>query len=192
MAESSLKIQKEEDPNEEPQEGSQPDSGCRHADRHDGGRRQRCELQRFPRSRRNREQGCGLTDIASNWAYGYINYCIGVATNDDQNVILPNVSNEDISSDYLKNSGVAVDNNTAPGFDNLYDFILDSDGCVIAICPAEEQVTNYALVLEPAWSQNAMTRLVPVIFSWKRISAPCCRSMSSCRSSFWPVVDTRV
>ena len=51
-------------------------------------------------------------------------------------MILPNVSNEDISSDYLKNSGVAVDNNTAPGFDNLYDFILDSDGCVIAICPA--------------------------------------------------------
>ena len=45
-----------------------------------------------------------------------------------------------------------------PGFDTAYDFILDSNGYVIAIRPAEEQVTNYALVIESAWSQNALTR----------------------------------
>ena len=45
-----------------------------------------------------------------------------------------------------------------PGFDTAYDFILDSNGYVIAIRPAEEVVTNYALVIESAWSQNALTR----------------------------------
>ena len=45
-----------------------------------------------------------------------------------------------------------------PGFDDLYDFILDSNGYVIAIRPAEEKVTNYALVLESAWTQNALTK----------------------------------
>ena len=45
-----------------------------------------------------------------------------------------------------------------PGFDTEYDFILDSNGYVIAIRPAEETVTNYALVLESAWTQNALTR----------------------------------
>ena len=45
-----------------------------------------------------------------------------------------------------------------PGFDTAYDFILDSNGYVIAIRPAEETVTNYALVLESAWTQNALTR----------------------------------
>ena len=45
-----------------------------------------------------------------------------------------------------------------PGFDTAYDFILDSNGYVIAIRPAEETVTNCALVLESAWTQNALTR----------------------------------
>ena len=45
-----------------------------------------------------------------------------------------------------------------PGFDTAYDFILDSNGYVIAIRPAEETVTNYALVLNSAWTQNALTR----------------------------------
>ena len=47
---------------------------------------------------------------------------------------------------------------TLPGFDTEYDFILDSNGFVVAIRPAEEVVTNYALVLGSAWTQNALTR----------------------------------
>ena len=45
-----------------------------------------------------------------------------------------------------------------PGFDTEYDFILDSNGYVIAIRPAEEVVTNYALVIESAWTQNSLTK----------------------------------
>ena len=44
------------------------------------------------------------------------------------------------------------------GFDTLYDFILDSAGYVVAVRPAEEVVTNYALVLNSAWTMNALTR----------------------------------
>ena len=44
------------------------------------------------------------------------------------------------------------------GFDTTYDFILDSNGYVVAVRPAEEVVTNYALVLDSAWTQNALTR----------------------------------
>ena len=43
-----------------------------------------------------------------------------------------------------------------PGFDTEYDFILDSNGYVVAVRPAEETVTNYALVLDSAWTQNAL------------------------------------
>ena len=43
-----------------------------------------------------------------------------------------------------------------PGFDDAYDFILDSHGYVVAIRPAEDIVTNYALVLDSAWTQNAL------------------------------------
>ena len=46
----------------------------------------------------------------------------------------------------------------APGFDISYDFILDSNGYIVAFRPAEEVVTNYALVLDSAWTQNALTR----------------------------------
>ena len=45
---------------------------------------------------------------------------------------------------------------TLPGFDTEYDFILDSNGYVVAVRPAEETVTNYALVLDSAWTQNAL------------------------------------
>ena len=45
-----------------------------------------------------------------------------------------------------------------PGFDTVYDFILDSNGFVVAVRPAEEVETNYALVLDSAWTQNALTR----------------------------------
>ena len=45
---------------------------------------------------------------------------------------------------------------TNPGFTTKYDFILDSNGFVSAIRPAEETVTNYALVLDSAWTQNAL------------------------------------
>ena len=44
-----------------------------------------------------------------------------------------------------------------PGFDDVFDFILDSNGYVIAIRPTEEQVTNYGLVIGSAWTQNALT-----------------------------------
>ena len=48
--------------------------------------------------------------------------------------------------------------NSEPGFDDAYDFILDSNGYVVAIRPAEEIVTNYGLVIESAWTQNALTK----------------------------------
>ncbi len=44
------------------------------------------------------------------------------------------------------------------GFDTLYDFILDSHGYIVAFRPAEDVVTNYALVLDSAWTQNALER----------------------------------
>ena len=45
------------------------------------------------------------------------------------------------------------------GFDTEYDFILDSTGkYVVAVRPAEEVVTNYALVLGSAWTQNALEK----------------------------------
>ena len=48
--------------------------------------------------------------------------------------------------------------NKEPGFDDEYDFILDSNGYVVAIRPAEEIVTNYALVLDSAWTLNGLRR----------------------------------
>ena len=45
-----------------------------------------------------------------------------------------------------------------PGFDTEYDFILDSNGYLVAVRPAEEVVTNFALVLDSAWTQNALRR----------------------------------
>ncbi len=42
-------------------------------------------------------------------------------------------------------------------FSDTYDFILDSTGkYVVAVRPAEEVVTNYALVIGSAWTQNAL------------------------------------
>ena len=46
----------------------------------------------------------------------------------------------------------------APGFDTLFDFILDSHGFIVAIRPAEEVEVNYALVLDSAWTLNALRR----------------------------------
>ena len=66
----------------------------------------------------------------------------------------------DVASDVdvdVENFEIADARNN-PGFDDLYDFILDSNGFVVAIRPAEEVVTNYALVLDSAWTQNALTR----------------------------------
>ena len=45
-----------------------------------------------------------------------------------------------------------------PGFDTEYDFILDSNGFVVAVRPAEEVEVNYALVLDSAWTQNALRK----------------------------------
>ena len=44
------------------------------------------------------------------------------------------------------------------GFDTTYDFILDSNGYIVAFRPAEDVVTNYALVLDSAWTQNALEK----------------------------------
>ena len=45
------------------------------------------------------------------------------------------------------------------GFDDEYDFILDSTGkYIVAFRPTEEVVTNYALVLDSAWTQNALVK----------------------------------
>ena len=46
----------------------------------------------------------------------------------------------------------------APGFDTAFDFFLDSNGFIVALRPAEEVVTNYALVLDSAWTLNALER----------------------------------
>ena len=46
----------------------------------------------------------------------------------------------------------------APGFDTAFDFFLDSNGFIVALRPAEEVVTNYALVLDSAWTLNALSR----------------------------------
>ena len=46
----------------------------------------------------------------------------------------------------------------APGFDTAFDFFLDSHGFIVALRPAEEVVTNYALVLDSAWTLNALSR----------------------------------
>ena len=51
-----------------------------------------------------------------------------------------------------------ADAKNEPGFDNSYDFVLDSNGYVIAVRPAEEIVTNYALVIDSAWTLNALDR----------------------------------
>ena len=53
--------------------------------------------------------------------------------------------------------GELPDDDIVP-FKTDYDFILDSNGYVVAVRPAEESVTNYALVLESAWTLNALTR----------------------------------
>ena len=46
-----------------------------------------------------------------------------------------------------------------PGFDKRYDFFLDSTGeYVVAVRPAEKSEANYALVLESAWTLNALKR----------------------------------
>ncbi|OUQ82728.1 S-layer homology domain-containing protein [Flavonifractor sp. An10] len=47
---------------------------------------------------------------------------------------------------------------TEPGFDDMFDFILDSNGYVVAIRPTEEPEINYGLVIESAWTQNALTK----------------------------------
>ena len=47
---------------------------------------------------------------------------------------------------------------TEPGFDNTYEFILDSNGYIVAYRPAEDVVRNYGLVLDSAWTQNALTK----------------------------------
>lgn len=51
-----------------------------------------------------------------------------------------------------------TDARNVPGFDDTYELILDSEGYVAAVRPAEEIVTNYALVLDSAWTQNALSR----------------------------------
>ena len=99
---------------------------------------------------------------------------LGVSTKDDVNVINATAATQSTVKDYLKGTGVAVTKDTEfyvnYGYckteedahnlinDYSYDFVLDSNGYVIAIRPAEEVVTNYALVVDSAWTLNALDR----------------------------------
>ena len=58
----------------------------------------------------------------------------------------------DITRFYIENAGKS----NGAKFDTKYDFILDSNGYIVAFRPAEDVVTNYGLVLESAWTQNAL------------------------------------
>ena len=60
----------------------------------------------------------------------------------------------DITRFYIENAG----KNTGAQFDTKYDFILDSNGYIVAFRPAEEVVANYGLVIGSAWTQNALTK----------------------------------
>ena len=72
-----------------------------------------------------------------------------------QSYILDAASMVDVDLTHFDIDTAAKD---VPGFDTTYDFILDSNGYVVAVRPAEDVVTNYALVLDSAWTQNALTR----------------------------------
>ena len=47
---------------------------------------------------------------------------------------------------------------TSADFDVNYEWILDSNGYIVDFRPAEETVKNYGLVLDSAWTQNALTK----------------------------------
>ena len=49
-------------------------------------------------------------------------------------------------------------NATSADFDVNYEWILDSNGYIVDFRPAEETVKNYGLVLDSAWTQNALTK----------------------------------
>ena len=60
----------------------------------------------------------------------------------------------DITRFYIENAGQS----TGAKFDTKYDFILDSNGYIVAFRPAEDVVANYGLVIGSAWTQNALTK----------------------------------
>ena len=47
---------------------------------------------------------------------------------------------------------------TTAEFDTNYEWILDSNGYIVDFRPAEDAVRNLGLVLDSAWTQNALTR----------------------------------
>ncbi|OUQ82903.1 S-layer homology domain-containing protein [Flavonifractor sp. An10] len=92
---------------------------------------------------RDREDELFITiDDGDNY---YQSFILDVASIVDVDVENFDIDNKDVRDD-------------APGFDVRYDFILDSHGYIVAYRPAEEVVTNYALVLDSAWTQNALDR----------------------------------
>ena len=92
---------------------------------------------------RDREDELFITiDDGDNY---YQSFILDVASIVDVDVENFDIDNKDVRDD-------------APGFDVRYDFILDSHGYIVAYRPAEEVVTNYALVLDSAWTQNALER----------------------------------
>ena len=64
----------------------------------------------------------------------------------------------DITRFYIEEAGRINGQSNGAQFETKYDFILDSNGYIIAFRPAEDVVTNYGLVLESAWTQNALTK----------------------------------
>ena len=60
----------------------------------------------------------------------------------------------DITRFYIENAG----KNNGAQFDTKYDFILDSNGYIVAFRPAEDVVANYGLVIGSAWTQNALSK----------------------------------
>ena len=64
----------------------------------------------------------------------------------------------DITRFYIEDAGRISGNTTGAKFETKYDFILDSNGYIIAFRPAEDVVVNYGLVLDSAWTQNALSK----------------------------------
>ena len=70
-----------------------------------------------------------------------------------QSYILDAISPVDVDIEHFEINSAKAD----IGFSTKYDFILDSTGeYIVAYRPAEETVINYALVLDSAWTQNAL------------------------------------
>ena len=53
---------------------------------------------------------------------------------------------------------ISTGKSTNADFDTNYEWILDSNGYIVDFRPADDVVKNYGLVLDSAWTQNALTK----------------------------------